>query len=55
MTKPRLELSKNRAIEYGKDWIDYNQRVLNNARSLKDIVSNNKRYFSKHHDKQRKG
>jgi len=26
MIKPLLELFKNRAIEYGKDWIDYKQK-----------------------------
>ena len=46
MLKPRLQLFKNRAIEYGIDWINYNQRELNNVRSLKEIVSNNKRYFN---------
>ena len=35
MINLRLELSKNRAIEYGKDRIDYNQRELNDLRSLK--------------------
>ena len=55
MIKPLLELHKNRAIEYGKDWIDYNQRDLNNMRSLKDTVSNNKIYFNKRLDEQRKG
>ena len=55
MIKPRVELFKNRGIEYGKDWIDCNQRGLNGVRSLKHIVSNNKRYFNKHLDEQRKG
>ena len=55
MIKPRLELFKNRTIDNGKDWIDYNQKDLNDVRSPKDIVSFNKRYFNKHPDEQRKG
>ena len=55
MTKPPLQLFKNRAIENGKVCIDYNQRELNNVRSLKDIFSNNKKYFKKNLDEQRKG
>ena len=55
MIKPRLELLKNRAIEHGKDWIDYNQRKFNDVKSLKDTNSNNKRCFNKHQDKQKKG
>jgi len=55
MIKSRLELSKNTAIEYGNNWINYNKRDLNYMRSLKDIVSNNKTYFSKYLDEQRKG
>ena len=55
MIKPWLDLFKNREIGNGKDWIDYNQRKLNDVRSLKDIVSNNKRCFNKHIIEQRKG
>ena len=55
MIKPRLELFKKRAIESRKDWIDYNQRELNDMRSLKLIVSSNKIYFNAHLDEKRKG
>ena len=55
MIKPWLQLFNNIAIEYGKYRIDYYQRELNNVRSLKDIVLNNKRFFNKHLDEQRKG
>ena len=48
-------MNKNRVIEYGRDWIYYNQRELNQVRSLKDIVSNDKRNFNNHPDEQRKG
>ena len=48
--KPLLELFKNRTIEHGKDWIDYNLRELKNVTSLKDTVSSNKRYFNNNFD-----
>ena len=38
MIKPRLELFKNKVIEYGRNWIDYNQRELNGVRSIQQIV-----------------
>ena len=38
-----------------KFWLDYNQRDLNDEKSLKDIVSNKKRYLYKHLDEQRRG
>ena len=54
MTKSRLKLFKNRAIEHGKYWINYNKKGLNDVRSLKDKVSNIKRNFNKHLDEERK-
>jgi len=48
--KPRFELLKNRAIEYGKDLIDVNRKelidVIGNKKSMKDLLGTNKRILN---------
>lgn len=43
MIKPRLELVKNRGIEYGKELDD----VFKNKKSMKEAIGNNKRYIDR--------
>ena len=51
MIKPRLELVKNRGIEYGKEFIDLNRKelddVFKNKKSVKEAIGNNKRYIDR--------